>query len=62
MHIISQMSPSLYSSARRKQAELWDEVVAMLAGEWERGWSPRWRVEIQLHMEELIEDLEYGQE
>ncbi|MBW2508801.1 MAG: hypothetical protein JRE81_09235 [Deltaproteobacteria bacterium] len=61
MHVSSQMSPGLYSRARRKQAELWDDVTTMLAGEWERGWSPSWRVELRLHMEELMEDLEYGQ-
>lgn len=62
MHIVKQMSPSIYSRARQRQVELWDHIVAVLGGEWERGWSRRWRVEPSVALEELMEDLSYGRE
>jgi hypothetical protein len=60
MHIVSQMSPEVYVRARQKQAELWDRIIAVVGGEWERGWSPSWRVDPLLRVEEVMEDLEYG--
>jgi hypothetical protein len=62
MHTVSQMDPDLYARALRKQAELWDRIIAVLGGEWERGWSPKWTVNPRISVEDVMEDLEYGQE
>ncbi len=62
MHTISQMDPELYAKAVRKQTELWDRLIAVLSGEWERGWSPRWTVNPRVSWEDVMEDLEYGQD
>jgi predicted NACHT family NTPase len=60
MQIVSQMDPSLYARARQKQSELWEQIIALIGGEWERGWSRSWEVEVQIALDELLEDLEYG--
>ncbi len=62
MHILDQMDPSLYARARQKQSELWERIIAVIGGEWERGWSRSWAVEPRIALEELLGDLEYGRE
>ena len=62
MHTVSQMDPDLYTRALRKQAELWDRIIAVLSGEWERGWSPTWTVNPRVTLEDVMEDLEYGRD
>ena len=61
MHTVNQMDPSLYARALRKQTELWDQIIAVLGGEWEHGWSRNWTVNPRVSVEEVMEDLEYGQ-
>jgi hypothetical protein len=56
------MDPSLYARARQKQSELWEQIIALIGGEWERGWSRSWAVEVRIALDELLEDLEYGRE
>jgi hypothetical protein len=56
------MDPSLYARARHKQAELWDRIIAVATGEWERGWSRKWTVDPAILLEEVMEELEYGRE
>lgn len=60
MHIVRQMDPSLYVRARQKQAELWDRIIGVVSGEWERGWSQSWKVDPGVDPEEVMEDLRYG--
>ena len=62
MHTISQMDRGLYLRARQKQAELWDHIIATLSGEWDRGWSRSWAVDPKVSLEEVMEELEYGQD
>lgn len=62
MHIVNQMNPDLYVRARQKQAELWDRIIAMVSGEWARGWSRTWTVHPAIVLDEVMEDLEYGRE
>ncbi|UCH29166.1 MAG: hypothetical protein JSV06_12985 [Myxococcales bacterium] len=62
MHTVSQIDPDLYTTALRKQAELWDRIIAVLSGEWERGFSRSWTVRPRVTLEEVMEDLEYGRE
>lgn len=62
MHIVRQINPSLYARARQKQVELWDRIIAVTAGEWERGWSREWRVRPHILVEDVMDDLEYGRE
>ncbi|MGB5705141.1 MAG: hypothetical protein WBM48_20120 [Polyangiales bacterium] len=60
MHIVSQMNPDLYARARQRQSELWDRIINLLSGEWERSWSPTWRVDPAVLPEEVMEDLNHG--
>jgi len=62
MHTIHQIDPTLYARARREEAELWDRILAVLSGEWERGWSLKWVVEPRISTEEVMEDLEFGRD
>lgn len=62
MHTVSQMDPDLYARALRKQAELWDRIIAVLSGEWERGWSRTWTVNPRMSLDEVMEDLKYGRD
>jgi len=62
MHMVRQLNPQVYVRARQKQAELWDRIIAMVGGEWERGWSPSWTVHPVLRVDEVMEDLNYGRE
>ena len=62
MHTVSQMDPSLYARALRKQAEFYDRIIAVLGGEWERGWSPKWTVNPRISVDDVLEDLEHGRD
>jgi hypothetical protein len=54
------MNPDLYARARQRQSELWDRIINLLSGEWERSWSPTWRVDPAVLPEEVMEDLNHG--
>jgi len=62
MHTLHQIDPTVYASARRKEAELWDRILAVLSGEWERGWSLKWSVDTVISPEEVMRDLEFGRD
>lgn len=62
MHTIHRLDPALYAKALRKEAELWDRILAFVSGEWERGWSLKWTVDPAISMEEVIEDLKFGRD
>ena len=61
MHIVNQIDPGLHARARQKQLELWDRIIAAVSGEWERGWTRQWKVNPRIQLDEVMEDLEYGQ-
>lgn len=62
MHTLHQINPTIYAKARRKEAELWDRILAVLSGEWERGWSLKWSVDTVISPSEVMRDLEFGRD
>ena len=62
MHTISLIDPSLYAKAVQKQNELWDRIIDVLSGEWERGFSRTWSASPDISLEEVMGDLKYGRD
>lgn len=62
MHGLNEMDPKLYSSVLRKQSEVWADLMAALGETWRRALSPAWTVEVEISMDEVLADLDYGQE
>lgn len=62
MHMLKQMDPNLYLEVRRKQAQLWDELIAAFEDSLERWVSPVRRPETGISIEEVLADLAYGRD
>jgi hypothetical protein len=62
METLSQVDPRIHAAARRKQLELWEQIIQRVAQVWERAWSRRWRTRVELSHLEVMEDLDYGRD
>ncbi|MBW2160707.1 MAG: hypothetical protein JRH14_12240 [Deltaproteobacteria bacterium] len=62
MHMLSQMDPDLYREVLRKQAEVWDDLIAAFAATWDRLFEPRWTPENRVSIEDVLADLAYGRD
>jgi len=56
------MDPDLYREVLRKQAEVWDDLIAAFSDAWDRLFQPRWTPENRLSIEDILADLAYGRE
>jgi hypothetical protein len=62
MQTIHRLDSTLYAKALRKEAELWDRILAVMSGEWERGWTLKWTLEPAISTDEVMQDLEFGRD
>ena len=62
MHTLSQMDPNLYLEVRRKQARVWDDLIAAVREAWNRRFKPRWTPESKISLEDVLGDLAYGRD
>jgi hypothetical protein len=56
------MDPDLYREVLRKQAEVWDDLIAAFAATWDRLFEPRWTPENRVSIEDVLADLAYGRD
>jgi hypothetical protein len=56
------MNPKLYLEVLRKQAEVWDELIAAFTSTWDRMFQPRWTPENKISLEDVLADLTYGRD
>ena len=66
MHTLYQMNPKLHAEVRRKQVQVWDDLIAAFA-ELRNHWSkrrvrPRWTEESTISLQDVLADLAYGRD
>ena len=62
MQTIHRLDSTIYGKALRKEAALWQSILAAMSAEWQRGWSLGWALEPSISSEEIMEDLRFGRE
>lgn len=62
MHMLNQMDPNLYLAVRRKQAQVWDDLIAALTANWSPHFRPRWTPKNRVSLEDVLGDLAYGRD
>lgn len=62
MHTLYQMDPKLYREVLRRQARMWDALIAALMEPWDRWLRPRWTPENRISIEDVLFDLAYGRD
>jgi hypothetical protein len=56
------MDPNLYLEVRRKQARVWDDLIAAVRETWNRRFKPRWTPKSKISLEDVLGDLAYGRD
>jgi hypothetical protein len=56
------MDPKLYREVLRRQARMWDALIAALMEPWDRWLRPRWTPENRISIEDVLFDLAYGRD
>ena len=59
MHILKQMDPNLYLEVVRKQAQVWDVLMAAFEDTWTRSAKLPWSPENSISLEDVLADLAY---
>ncbi|MBW2380593.1 MAG: hypothetical protein JRG70_13750 [Deltaproteobacteria bacterium] len=62
MHTLNQMDPKLYREVRRKQAQVWDDLIAAFIDTWDRTFQPLWTTENRISIDDVLADLAYGRD
>ena len=62
MHTLNQMDPNFYAEVLRKQAQVWEDLIAMFEDTWNRAFSPKWTVQVGITEEDVLADLGYGRD
>ena len=62
MHMLNQVDPDLYREVLRKQAKVWDDLIAAFSDAWDRLFQPRWTPENRVSIKDILADLAYGRE
>jgi hypothetical protein len=56
------MDPKLYREVRRKQAQVWDDLIAAFIDTWDRTFQPLWTTENRISIDDVLADLAYGRD
>ncbi|MBW2626473.1 MAG: hypothetical protein JRE45_02535 [Deltaproteobacteria bacterium] len=62
MHTLKQMDPKLYAEVIRKQAQVWDDLIAAFTDTWDRLFQPLWTAENRVSVDDVLADLAYGRD
>jgi hypothetical protein len=62
MHTLNQMDPRLARQVRRKQAEVWDILIAAFTDTWDRMFQPLWTADNRVSTDDVLADLAYGRD
>ena len=62
MNSLVEVDPRIRAAAKRKHSEVWERIITSVGLSWERGWSPRWKAEVELSAEEVWEELQHGRD
>jgi hypothetical protein len=62
MHILKQMDPNLYLEVVRKQAQVWDDLMAAFEDTWTRWAKLPWTLENSISLDDVLADLAYGRD
>jgi hypothetical protein len=56
------MDPKLYREVLRKQAQVWDDLIAAFTDTWDRLFQPLWTTENRVTTDDVLADLAYGRD
>jgi hypothetical protein len=62
MHTLSQLNPKLHAEVRRRQAEVWTDLMVALEDAWTSWLVRRWRPEASVSVDEILADLAFGRD
>ena len=62
MHTLNQMDPRLAREVLRKQAEVWDILIAAFTDTWDRMFQPLWTADNRVSTDDVLADLAYGRD
>ncbi|MGB8225015.1 MAG: hypothetical protein WCF10_20680 [Polyangiales bacterium] len=62
MDSLYQLDPELRAEVRRRQAEVWTDLMTILKEAWASSRRPRMRWEARISADEILADLAYGRD
>ena len=60
MHMLDQTNPTIDSDTLRKQSAVWEELTEVLGTPRTRAFARSWSIQVDISLDEVLEDLNYG--